>query len=151
MSSRLFVNIRERQGLAGNISSALSGYRDAGLLTIYASCVPERVNELMDATIDELRLLKTVPIPSAELRRAKDHLKASLMLNLENTSSRMSHLARKEIYQDFQFELKDTIHNTDQVTTSAVHKVAWDLFRNDTVSATILGEPAGSYSPERRL
>ena len=53
--------------------------------------------------------MKQAPVPDAELQRAKDHLKGSLMLSLENTASRMSHLARQEIYFDRQFGLDETL------------------------------------------
>ena len=102
MSSRLFQNVREKRGLAYAVFSAterLSGRRRASAST--PGCA-QRSGERADrrrrrrdpaAASDE-------PMPADELRRAKDHLKGSLMLNLESTSSRMSHLARQEIYRD---------------------------------------------------
>ena len=84
MSSRLFQNIREKRGLAYAVFSSLSAYRDAGSLTVYAGCANEAVGEVIDLVVDELRGMKQ-PLPDAELRRAKDHLKGSLMLSLEST------------------------------------------------------------------
>ncbi|HSK08304.1 MAG TPA: pitrilysin family protein [Vicinamibacterales bacterium] len=95
MSSRLFQNVREKRGLAYAVFSGLAAYRDAGALTIYAGCANEAVGEVLDLTVEELRNLKRDPAPDPELRRAKDHLKGSLMLSLENTASRMSHFARQ--------------------------------------------------------
>ena len=103
MSSRLFQNVREKRGLAYAVFSGLSAYRDAGSMTIYAGCANDAIGELIDVVIAELQRMKDEPLPESELRRAKDHLKGSLMLNLESTSSRMSHLARQEIYFDRQF------------------------------------------------
>ena len=60
--------------------------------------------------------MKRAPVPDAELRRAKDHLKGSLMLSLENTASRMSHLARQEIYFDRHFGLDETLAGVERVT-----------------------------------
>ena len=68
-------------------------------------------------------------MPDAELQRAKDHLKGSLMLSLENTASRMSHLARQEIYFDRQFGLDETLAGIERVTADDVQRVAADLFR----------------------
>ena len=103
MSSRLFQNVREKRGLAYAVFSGLSAYRDAGNITIYAGCANEAVPEVVDLCVEELRGMKQAPVPDAELRRAKDHLKGSLMLSLENTASRMSHLARQEIYFERHF------------------------------------------------
>ena len=60
-------------------------------------------------------MLKQSPVPDAELRRAKDHLKGSLMLSLENTASRMSHLARQEIYFERHFSLDETLAGVERV------------------------------------
>ena len=109
MSSRLFQNVREKRGLAYAVFSGLSAYRDAGNITIYAGCANEAVGEVIDLCVEELRGMKQAPVPDAELRRAKDHLKGSLMLSLENTASRMSHLARQEIYFDRHFGLDETL------------------------------------------
>ena len=114
MSSRLFQNVREKRGLAYSVFSGLSAYRDAGNLTIYAGCASEAVEEVVDLCVAELRTLKQAPIPDAELRRAKDHLKGSLMLSLENTASRMSHLARQEIYFGRHFGLDETLSGVER-------------------------------------
>ena len=116
MSSRLFQNVREKRGLAYAVFSGLSAYRDAGSFTIYAGCANEAVGEVIDLVVEELKGIKQAPMPEAELRRAKDHLKGSLMLSLENTASRMSHLARQEIYFDRQFGLDETLDGIERVT-----------------------------------
>ena len=116
MSSRLFQNVREKRGLAYAVFSGLSAYRDAGSFTIYAGCSNEAVGEVIDLCVEELRRVKSAPVPDAELQRSKDHLKGSLMLSLENTASRMSHLARQEIYFDRQFGLDETLDGIERVT-----------------------------------
>ena len=83
------------------------------------------------------------PPPEAELRRAKDHLKGSLMLSLESTSSRMSNLARQEMYFDRQFGLDETIESIERVTADDVVRVARDLFANGSLGATVLGQQQG--------
>src|SRR6202008_1103906 len=80
MSSRLFQNVREKRGLAYAVFSNLVAYRDAGQLTIYAGCANDAVRELVRVVVDELRGMKQPP-RDTELRRAKDHLKGSLMLS----------------------------------------------------------------------
>jgi predicted Zn-dependent peptidase len=84
------------------------------------------------------------------LRRAKDHLKGSLMLSLENTASRMSHLARQEIYFDRHFGLDETLAGVERVSPEDVGRVAADLFSNGSLAATVLG-PAVPELPRERL
>jgi predicted Zn-dependent peptidase len=151
MSSRLFQNVREKRGLAYAVFSGLSAYRDAGSMTIYAGCANDAVGELIDVVIAELRRLKEEPLPESELRRAKDHLKGSLMLNLESTSSRMSHLARQEIYFDRHFGLDETLAGIEAVTVSEIQRVARDLFADGALAATVLGAVNGLQLPPEKL
>ena len=151
MSSRLFQNVREKRGLAYAVFSGLSAYRDAGSMTVYAGCANDAVGELIDVVIAELRRLKDEPLPDSELRRAKDHLKGSLMLNLESTSSRMSHLARQEIYFDRQFGLDETLEGVERVSADDVQRVARDLFADGSLAATVLGAVNGLQIPRERL
>jgi len=151
MSSRLFQNVREKRGLAYAVFSGLSAYRDAGSFTVYAGCSNEAVGEVIDLIVEELRGVKQAAVPEAELQRSKDHLKGSLMLSLENTASRMSHLARQEIYFDRQFGLDETLQGIEQVTTRDVQRVATDLFQNGSLAATVLGNVNGLQIPRERL
>ena len=149
MSSRLFQNIREKRGLAYSVFSGLSAYRDAGNITIYAGCANEAVGEVIDLCVDELKTIKRTLVPDSELRRAKDHLKGSLMLSLENTSSRMSHLARQEIYFDRHFGLDETLAGVEAVSTGDLQRVASDLFSNGSLAATVVGPSAPELPPAR--
>jgi predicted Zn-dependent peptidase len=151
MSSRLFQNVREKRGLAYAVFSGLSAYRDAGSFTIYAGCSNEAVGEVIDLVVEELRGIRRTDVPAAELQRAKDHLKGSLMLSLENTASRMSHLARQEIYFDRQFGLDETLQGIERVTADDVRRVAVDLFRDGSLAATVLGNVNGLQISRERL
>jgi predicted Zn-dependent peptidase len=151
MSSRLFQNVREKRGLAYAVFSGLSAYHDAGALTIYAGCANEAVGEVIDVTVEELRGIKRTPVPEAELRRAKDHLKGSLMLSLENTASRMSHLARQEIYFDRQFGLDETVEGVERVKADDLQRVACELFADGGLAGTVLGPLDGWEYPADRL
>jgi predicted Zn-dependent peptidase len=151
MSSRLFQNVREKRGLAYAVFSGLSAYRDAGSFTIYAGCANEAVSEVIDLVVEELRQIKRTPVPPAEVQRAKDHLKGSLMLSLENTASRMSHLARQEIYFDRQFGLDETLEGIERVTAGEVQRVAADLFKDGSLAATVLGNVNGLQISRERL
>jgi predicted Zn-dependent peptidase len=151
MSSRLFQNVREKRGLAYAVFSGLSAYRDAGSFTVYAGCANEAVGQVIDLVVEELRGIKKAPVPDAEIKRSKDHLKGSLMLSLESTSSRMSHLARQEIYFDRQFGLDETLTGIERVTAADVQRVAGDLFRNGSLAATVLGDVNGLEIPRERL
>lgn len=139
MSSRLFQHIREDRGLAYAVWSSLISYSDAGALTIYAGCAVERVDEVIDLTLAELALLRGTAVEVEELRRAKDHLKGSLMLNLESTSSRMSQLARQELMFGHQFTMDEILGSIEAVTAADVLRVSQELFRDGAAVATVVG------------
>jgi predicted Zn-dependent peptidase len=143
MSSRLFQHIREERGLAYAVFSNLTTYSDAGMLTVYAGCASDKVHEVVDLTLAELRGMTSADVPFEELRRAKDHLKGSLMLGLESTSSRMSHLARQEIYFGHQFTLDEMLNSIEAVTADDVRRVSRDLFLGDGLVATVVGPKHG--------
>jgi predicted Zn-dependent peptidase len=142
MSSRLFQHIREDRGLAYAVYSNLMSFSDAGMMTIYAGCAPDKVNEVVSLTLAELRELRETLVPADELVRARDHLKGSLMLSLESTSSRMSNLARQQIYFGRHYTLDEVLSAIEQVTADDVQRVARDLFRDGSVVATVVGPSA---------
>ena len=143
MSSRLFQHIREDRGLAYSVFSNLTSYSDAGMITIYAGCANDKVKEVVDLSLVELRHLRQAAVPADELRRAKDHLKGSLVLNLESTASRMSHLARQFILFGRYYTLDELTSAIEAVTADDVQRVAVELFRDEGLAATVVG-PAES-------
>jgi predicted Zn-dependent peptidase len=145
MSSRLFQNVREKRGLVYSISSGVTAYSDAGNLTIYAGTSLDSVDNVVRLTVEELKKMKGEKVPEVELRRAKDHLKGSLMLSLENTGSRMSHLARQEIYFGRQADLDETLEGIEAVEVDDVQRIADDIFQGD-LTLSVLGNLKG-YRP----
>jgi predicted Zn-dependent peptidase len=151
MSSRLFQHIREDRGLAYAVFSNLTAYSDAGAVTIYAGCASEKVGEVVDLTLAELRALRDDPVGDDEIRRAKDHLKGSLMLSLESTSSRMSQLARHEIYFGRHFSLDEILLSIERVSVDDVQRVARDLFTDGALTGTLVGPGADRAVLDDRL
>lgn len=143
MSSRLFQNVREKRGLAYAVFSGLSAYQDSGALSIYAGCSNSAVAELIDVVVAEIRQMKAGGLDPVELRRAKDHLKGSLMLGLESTSSRMSHLARQEMYRDRTDGLDEMLASIERVTAEDVLRLADRFFVNGSLAVTVLGNVNG--------
>src|SRR6266576_3841507 len=143
MSSRLFQNIRERQGLAYAIYSDLNPYRDTGCMGVYAGTSRESATKVVESVIAEFRNLKSAPIPEEELRRAKDQLKGSLMLSLESSTARMSNLARQEMYFDRFYGLDELIEKIEAVTAAELEELAKFFFQTGNIAVTVLGNLNG--------
>jgi predicted Zn-dependent peptidase len=143
MSSRLFQNIRERQGLVYAIYSDLNPYRDTGCLGVYAGTSRESASRVVECVIAEFRNLKAAPVPEEELRRCKDQLKGSLMLSLESSTARMSNLARQEMYFDRFYSLDELIERIEKVSANDLQALANDFFRTENIAVTVLGNLNG--------
>src|SRR5690348_1488801 len=143
MSSRLFQNIRERQGLVYAIYSDLNPYRDTGCLSVYAGTSRQSAPKVVGSIMNEFRGLKTGPLPEEEVRRAKDQLKGSLMLSLESSTSRMSNLARQEMYFDHFYGLDELIEKIESVTSEEVLQLSNEFFRTESIAVTVLGNLNG--------
>jgi len=139
MSSRLFQNIRERQGLAYAVFSELNPYRDTGCLSIYAGTSQESARKVVESIVNEFRELKEKAVSDEELRRAKDHLKGSLMLSLESTASRMTNLARQEMYFGRFFTLDELVESIEAITATDVQRIAQTFFDPKQIALTVLG------------
>jgi len=143
MSSRLFQNIRERQGLAYSIYSDLNPYRDTGCLAVYAGTSLASAAKVVQSVVDEFRKLKSDSVPEEELRRSKAQLKGSLMLSLESSTSRMSNLARQEMYFDRFYDLDELIERIEAVTAEDLANLANEFFKPESVAVTALGNLNG--------
>src|SRR5215469_16719493 len=143
MSSRLFQNIRENQGLAYAIYSELNPYRDTGCLSVYAGTSVQWAPKVLQMIVAEFADLKKAPIAEEELRRSKDQLKGSLMLSLESSMARMSNLARQEMYFDNFFSLDEIIQKIEAVTAEELLNLSRHLFQPQQIAVTVLGNLDG--------
>ncbi|HVX66177.1 MAG TPA: pitrilysin family protein [Bryobacteraceae bacterium] len=143
MSSRLFQNIREKQGLAYSVFSELSPYRDTGCLAVYAGTSVESARRVVECIVTEFGELKQTPVPADELRRAKDYMKGSLMLSLESTGSRMANLARQEMYFGRFFSLDELLESIERITAEDVQSIAQTFFEPRQIALTVLGSLDG--------
>ena len=145
MSSRLFQTVREERGLVYAIYSDLAPYRDTGSLCVYAGTSSDRALQVIDLIMEEFRRLKTEPLQPGELRRAQDQLKGNLLLSLESSMSRMSNLARQQMYFERFFGLDEIIDRVEAVTEEEVMAMATELFKPDKVALTLLGRLDGLH------
>ncbi len=145
MSSRLFQNIRERRGLVYSVFSELSLFHDAGSLSVCAGTSLEAVRKVIELILEEFRRFKEEPVQQEELRRAKDHLKGSLMLGLESTGSRMANLARQELYFQRFFTMDEMLESIEEVAAGDLQQLAQTFFDPRQVALTVLGSLDGLH------
>ena len=139
LSSRLFQVIREERGLAYSVYSGLNCFRDAGQFSIYAGTDPKHVTEVVDLTLEEIRRIKSEAVPTAELDRAKSHMRGSILMSLESTGSRMSQIARLEMTEGRHVTPEETIASLEAVSSEDVLRLATEIFDGRSLAMTVLG------------
>ncbi|MFY9780906.1 MAG: pitrilysin family protein [Candidatus Baltobacteraceae bacterium] len=139
MSSRLFQEVREKRGLAYSVYSFQQCYRDAGLFGISAGTSPASVQECVDVVFGELAKLAERGASDAEIALAKEHLKGSMTLALESSSSRMIRLGRSEFNLGRQFSIEEIEARVDAVTRDDVLRLAAELFAPQNLGLCVLG------------
>jgi predicted Zn-dependent peptidase len=143
MSSRLFQNIREKQGLAYAIYSELAMYHDVGCMLVYAGTSLRSARTVIKSIVHELNEVASTLVPAEELRRAKDHLKGSTVLGMESTSSRMGNLARQELYFKRFYSLDEMLERIERVTAAEVQALAQQFFDPKQMAVAMLGRLEG--------
>jgi len=151
ISSRLFLKIREHEGLAYSVFSDLSIYSDTGYMSVYAGTSLETTEQVIEHVLAEFKNLKTKAVESDELRRAKDHLKGSITLSLESTTSRMSNLASQERYFQRFLSLDEINERIENVTAENLLEVANDWFHQERIALAMLGNLNGFQVDREQL
>jgi predicted Zn-dependent peptidase len=147
LSSRLFQEVREKRGLVYSIYSHFSAFKDAGMLTVYAASSPKVVRQVLKVTIREVRRLRERGVHNDELRRAVNQLKGGTLLGLESTNSRMSRLAKDEIFFGRFFTLEETLSEINKVSKQQIHRLSDSLLDTQKLSLTVLGPVASDTRP----
>lgn len=124
MSSRLFLEIRERRGLAYDVHSFTSRHVDAGYLAVYLGVDPGKAPLAVATVMQELRALTERPVPAEELSKTKEYLKGRLKLGLEGTNSLASWLAQQELLMGRIRAVSEVVTEIDRVTAEDVRRVA---------------------------
>jgi predicted Zn-dependent peptidase len=139
VSSRLFQEVREKRGLAYSIYSYASSYSDTGALTIYAATRPREAARVIDLVRREMKRFHQQGIDRQELQRVKEQIKGGLMLSVESTQSRMSKLAKDELYHGRHLSLEEMTTEIDRISDNQILRLAHELFNSESLSVAVLG------------
>ena len=150
MSSRLFLSIREDKGLAYAVDSGLSFLQDTGSMMIYAGVDPHRAPEALQAILDELECLRNEPVPSQELRKAKEYLKGRLVLGLEDSFSRAAWVAYQTLFTNTVKSPEEVLAAYEAVTVDDVQAVARKLINPAAYNLAAVG-PFGKGEALQKL
>ena len=150
LSSRLFQQIRESRGLAYSVYSTVDTFSDAGALSVYAACLPERFAEVAAVTADVLETVARDGITEDECRIAKGSLRGGLVLGTEDSASRMNRLGRSELNYGEHRGLAQSLAHIDEVTLDEVNAIARTLLTRQ-YGAAVLGPHRSKRSLPKQL
>jgi predicted Zn-dependent peptidase len=140
MSSRLFQNIREKEGLCYSIYSFHSSYIDRGIFGIYCGTSPKNFNYTLDLIMRECRSIFEDGITEQELNDAKTYMKGNLALSFESTEVRMGQLARSEMTYGRYYSFDEIVEHIDGVTMEDFRKVCDRVFKDRRFSLVSIGK-----------
>lgn len=139
MSSRLFYEVREQQGLAYDVSTSPVNYHDTGAFVIYAGVEPKRTPAALRAILRELGRIREEPVGAEELTRAKEYTKGRMALRLEDTHSVASWLGGQEALLDEVRELDENLVRIDAVTVEDIQRVSRAIFTDEWLRLALIG------------
>ena len=148
MSSRLFQEIREKRGLCYSIFASAGAYCDTGTLTMYAGTSGDKVAELANITMDELKRAAD-DMSEVEVARARSQMKAGLLMGLESPSSRAERLARMVAIWDRIPSLDEVVVQIDGVTTETVRNFAGFMSAGAPAAMALYGPVADAPAVEK--
>ncbi|MDI6778461.1 MAG: pitrilysin family protein [Patescibacteria group bacterium] len=153
MSSRLFLSVRERLGLAYYISASYESYTDSGYLAVKAGVGTERekIEKAVKTIIGEIRKIRDKKVSWRELQKAKDNLRGKMALSLESSDEVAAFLAGQELMKR-KIETPDQIlARVDKVSADDIMRVARKIFANEKLNLALIGPVENSKYLERIL
>ena len=146
MSSRLFLQVRERLGLAYAIDSQVAFLSDTGVMEVYAALEPTCTEAAAGVILQEWQKLRSAPVETAELQRAKEFSKGRLLLGLEDSMAVAGWWGQQELLRGEAWSVDDIIAAVDAVTTADIQRLAGQCFQGQRLSLAVVGPMEGSAS-----
>jgi predicted Zn-dependent peptidase len=138
MSSRLFLELREAQGLCYDVHSYVTHFLDTGSFNLYAAVDPKNARRTVEALITELKKLRLGVLPE-ELHKARELAKGRMLLRMEDTRSVSGWLGGQEVLRGEILSPEDIVERLEEVTTDDLRRVAEDLLKPEQLSMAIVG------------
>jgi predicted Zn-dependent peptidase len=139
MSSRLFLELREKRGLTYDVHSYDANYADAGHLVVYAGFAPQNGAEVLAAILREIARLRDERVPDSELDRVRDFAKGRLELRLEDTRGVSGWLAGQELFLGRIHSVEEVCEIIDGVTAEDIQRVAREYLRPELAYVAAIG------------
>lgn len=139
MSSRLFVEVRERRGLAYAVHSSADALTDHGYFATYVGVDNEKVISALEVILNEYKKIKNELVPEEELKKAKDLIKGRTIIGLEQSDNIANWYADQELLEGKILTPEEKLEKISSVTAEEIKEVANDIFVNEKLNLTLIG------------
>ena len=150
MSSRLFVEVREKRGLAYDVHSEVSHFSDTGAIIVSAGVDPKRVYDAVQTILEQVGALRD-GVPEEELDKAKHLSGGRLMLRMEDTRAVANWMGQSEMLLGHIADVDGVIEEVNAVTTDDVRNLANDLLVSEKLNIAVVGPCRGHQRVRRML
>jgi predicted Zn-dependent peptidase len=151
MSSRLFIEVRERRGLAYRVSTGVESYHDAGYLATHMGVEHENLEKALGVVLKEYKKIARNGVEAKELKKSKEHIKGRMAMGLESSDDVAEYLATQEVIRD-EVVLPETIaKRIDRVSVKDVQRVAKDIFKSNRLNLSVIGPSVSQENIEKLL
>jgi len=144
-SSRLFQAVREERGLAYSVYSFNGQFSDTGQIGLYLGTRPDNLRQAMQVVGDELARLRDSPASEDELARARENVKARIVLGMESTGARMNRLGASLLYELPLLETDELMERIDAVTLDELRALTDELWAPERLSAAGIGPDEAAF------
>ncbi|MGB2791086.1 MAG: pitrilysin family protein [Candidatus Moraniibacteriota bacterium] len=151
MSSRLFMAVRERRGLAYSVHTGTDAYHDAGYLSTQCGVEHGNLEKTIAVILEEYKRIATEAVPEKELLKAKEHIKGSMAMHLESSDDIVGYLVDQEVLKGEIVLPENRYAKIDAVTSADVRRVAEMIFRSDRLNLAIIGPQKSAKKLEKML
>lgn len=139
MSSRLFLEIREKRGLAYDVHSQITHYMDTGAAMVYAGVDPRRAEDAVKAILEQLQAFKEEKVSAEEMTKAKEFTKGRLLLRMEDTRSVVGWMGAQELLLGEIKTVDEIVDIIEAVTPDDLQRVARSLYLPERLSLALVG------------
>jgi len=151
MSSRLFIEVREKRGLAYYIHTSVEDYTDSGYLMTQAGVPNDKAEQAIKVVLQEYQKIKAKGVGEAELKKAKDYLKGVSTLSLEASDAQAMFFAGQELLENKILTLEEKCAKIDKVSVNDIKKLATEIFQGSKLNLALLGPHKNKEKFEKLL
>jgi predicted Zn-dependent peptidase len=151
MSSRLFIEVRERQGLAYYVRSGVEAFDEAGYIDFSAGVEHKNLKKAIETILSEIKKMKSEEVSEKELRKAKEYIKGKMVMSMEASDEVAMFFVEQEVSKKRILTAEEIFKNIEKVTAKDILRVAGEIFQEKNLNLAVVGPHKNTKEFEKIL